>query len=135
MSGRGVESWMWAHAFELLEEAERLQRRFYQPVSERRGGPVWEPPVDIFESDRELWITVALPGVVPEQVQVSTESGTLIVRARRPVPARPGPGRISRFEIPHGRFERRIELPSGRFEVHQSAMVNGCLQINLLKLT
>lgn len=135
MTARGVESWMWAQAFELLEEAERLQRRFYQPVSERSGGPVWEPPVDIFENDRELWITVALPGVAAEQVKATTESGILIVRARRPAPAQPGPGRIRRFEIPHGRFERRIELPAGRFEIHQSAMVDGCLQINLLKLS
>lgn len=135
MTARGVESWMWAQAFELLDEAERLQRRFYQPASERGGGPVWEPPVDIFENDQELWITVALPGVAPEQVKVTTEGGALIVRARRPAPTQTRQGRIRRFEIPHGRFERRIELPAGRFEIHHSGMADGCLQINLLKLS
>jgi hypothetical protein len=40
----------------------------------------WEPPVDVFEDEGEIVIVVAMPGVAAERVQVTQESGTLVVR-------------------------------------------------------
>ena len=61
MAPNDTRAWMWAEACELLDRAERLNRQFFQPLSTRQA--VWEPPVDLFETDRALWVVVALPGV------------------------------------------------------------------------
>src|SRR5882757_3483664 len=61
MAPNDTRAWMWAEACELLDRAERLNRQFFQPLSTRKA--VWEPPVDLFETDRALWVVVALPGV------------------------------------------------------------------------
>lgn len=126
-------AWMWAEACELLEQADRLQRRFFQ-LGGAASRPAWEPPVDVYETDETLWILVALPGVAPDQVKIVVADGTLIVTGDRPLPAEARIGVIHRVEIPHGRFERRIRLPAGRFELDGHALANGCLMLSLRKL-
>jgi HSP20 family molecular chaperone IbpA len=125
---------MWAEACELLDRAERLHRQFFVPQRARGRQPTWEPPVDLLETDGELWICVALPGVAKEHLEVLVESGVLIVTGERPMPGRRQGTRIHRLEIPYGRFERRIELPPGRFDVVQRDLVDGCLTLGLHKL-
>jgi HSP20 family protein len=125
---------MWAEACELLEEAERLHRQFFMPARALAKGPTWEPPVDVLETEQELAIQVALPGVGPDQVQVVIDGGTLIVSAVRPMPGQSRSTLIRRLEIPYGRFERRIELPAGRFEIGRRELADGCLLLTLRKL-
>lgn len=125
---------MWAEACELLEEAERLHRQFFVPARSRSKGPTWEPPVDVLETEHELSIFVALPGVVPEQLKVVIDGAVLIVTAVRPMPGQSRNTMIRRLEIPYGRFERRIELPAGRFEIGRRDLTDGCLVLTLRKL-
>jgi HSP20 family molecular chaperone IbpA len=67
--------WMWAEACALIERAEQLQRNFYRPGSLGAHGTGWEPPVDIFESEHEIWVVAALPGVTPGDVEVVIDEG------------------------------------------------------------
>lgn len=133
MSSQDRGSRMWADALELLHEADRLQRQFFQLGPVRPRGPCWEPPIDVFETGQALLILVALPGVAPEQVEIILDGGTLLVVAERPIPA-PSRSVTHRLEIPYGRFERRIDLPRGRFEVGERDLANGCLRLILRKL-
>jgi HSP20 family molecular chaperone IbpA len=135
MMPRDIETLMWVEACEMLERAERLRRQFFQLGEQIARGPSWEPPVDVFETDRELCILVALPGVEPTKLEVAIEDGMLIVVGERVLPAAARTGNIHRLEIPHGRFGRRIALPPGRYQVGQREMVNGCLVLSLQKRT
>jgi HSP20 family protein len=134
MRSRDPGAWMWAEACELLDRAERLHRQFFVPQRPQGRRPRWEPPVDLLETEGELWICVALPGVAKEQLEVLVENGVLVVTGERPMPGRKQDMRIHRLEIPYGRFERRIELPPGRFDVVQRDLVDGCLTLGLRKL-
>lgn len=134
MSSRDSRIWMWAEACELLERAERMHRQFFQLGVSPARRVMWEPPVDVFETEREIWIQVALPGVSPAQLSVAVDGGTLIVAGDRPIPVESRRATLHRLEIPHGRFERRIELPPGRFEFEQQELVDGCLLLKLRKL-
>jgi HSP20 family molecular chaperone IbpA len=125
---------MWAEACELLDQAERLHRQFYVPARGRAKGPTWEPPVDVLETDHELTILVALPGVAPDQLQVVIDGGTLVVTGLRPMPGQSRSTMIRRLEIPYGRFERGIDLPAGRFEIGHRELADGCLSLTLHKL-
>jgi len=132
MTSRDPEVWMWAEACDLLERAERLHRQFFHLKTSQRH-PNWEPPVDIFETADAMWILVALPGVAPDRLSVGFDGGTLVVAGERVLPRELRAARIHRFEIPHGRFERRIELPAGQFEVDGKELGNGCLMLRLRK--
>ena len=134
MRSRDPKIWMWAEACELLEEAERLHRQFFVPARGPAKGPTWEPPVDVLETDQELSILVALPGVAPDQVKVVIDGATLIVIGMRPMPGQSRSTMIRRLEIPYGRFERHIELPVGRFEIDRRELTDGCLLLTLRKL-
>lgn len=119
---------MWARACRLLEQAERLQRYFFHPA----GPAAWQAPVDVFETDQDVHVVVALPGVPPAGVTVAIEADGIAVAGSRRL-AGPAGARIRRLEIPHGRFERRISLPMARLELVRRDLADGCLWLVLRK--
>jgi HSP20 family molecular chaperone IbpA len=133
MPPRDIESWMWAEACDALARAERLQRQFFR-LGMPDTRPLWEPPVDILETEDELWIIAALPGVDAAQVEISVERGVLVIAGERLAPALKQAAVIHRLEIPQGRFARRIALPPGRFEIGRRDIADGCLTLTLRKL-
>jgi len=125
---------MWAEACALLARAEQLHRQFFEPS--REGGRLarWEPPIDVLETERQLRIIVALPGVAPDAVQVQTEGGMLTIVGSRPLPSCEGNAKIVRLEIPYGSFERRIALQLNRWRLSERELKNGCLVLTFAKL-
>ncbi|MGH8230122.1 MAG: Hsp20/alpha crystallin family protein, partial [Steroidobacteraceae bacterium] len=91
------------------------------------------PPADVFEGEKEIVICIALPGVRSESVTVQIVANALVVSAERLLPPELAQLRISRLEIPYGRFERQLELQSGRYVVVQRRMADGCLTLTLSK--
>ena len=124
---------MWAEACALIKQAEQLHRQFFEPSREGARAARWEPPVDVFETERQLWIIAALPGVAPEAVCVEIEGPTLIIAGVRPLPSKGRNANIVRLEIPYGRFERRIAL-SPRLRLAERELSNGCLVLTFVKL-
>jgi HSP20 family molecular chaperone IbpA len=125
---------MWAEALDMIEEANRLQRRFFEVSVRPDATPKWEPPVDIFESAEELWLFYALPGVTVEQIEVGLEGAELVVRGERQLPPVAHTTSIRRLELPHGRFERRVALPAGRYDLIARSVDHGCLVIGLRRI-
>ena len=132
MSTRDPLNWMLSEAIDQLTRAERLHRQFFslRPTDAREA--TWEPPIDVLETDEELLILVALPGVDLDEVEVVIDNGVLIISGQRTLPAELRNARIHRLELPQGRFERRLVLPPGRFSVSRFA-TNGCVALRLEK--
>lgn len=124
---------MWAEACAVLDRADRLQREFFHPVMLARQ-PAWEPPMDVFEADNGLLITVALPGVRAQEVQLWFDGEDLIVTGERALPVEAEGLVLRRLEIPAGRFQRRIGLPAGRYDIAERRLVDGCLTVTLQRL-
>ena len=122
---------MWTRACELIDEAERRHRRFFELLAVRSPQPAWEPPVDIFVLEGELRVQIALPGVRAEDIELEVSSEALLVRATNHLPRLASSARIVRLEIPYGRIERRIDLPAGRYELVGSELLDGCLRVRL----
>jgi HSP20 family protein len=131
--GRFPNNWMWSEACEMLAQAERMQRQFFWPAVSLAQLPAWEPPVDVLETDREVLVLMAIPGVAPERVEALIEDSDLVVSGMRVLPAALRTAVIHRLELPQGRFERRVRLPAGRYSSVHRAMVDGCLLITLGK--
>jgi HSP20 family protein len=130
MSTKDPINWMLSNAIETLARAERLHQQFLnlRPTSE----PSWEPPIDVLETDREVLILIALPGVDPDEVIAVIDRGMLVVSGHRVLPAELRNARILRLELPQGRFERRIPLPLGRYSITRFA-AHGCIGLRLTK--
>jgi len=125
---------MWERARAMLEQADRLKRLVSPPDGSGAKRPAWAPPVDVFETERELWVVVSLAGVEPERMSVELDGQAIVVSAERAIPDAFRTSQVHRLEIPHGRFERRIELPPGRFDLRESRVLNGCLFLRLDKV-
>ena len=130
MPTRDPLNWMLSEAIDSLTRAERLHRQFFSLHS--TGEASWEPPIDVLETDREVLILIALPGVDPDDVEAVIDQGALVISGRRVLPAELRNARIHRLELPQGRFERRIQLPLGRYTITRFA-TNGCIGLRLAK--
>jgi HSP20 family protein len=72
----------------------------------------WSPAADILETTEALTFAVEVPGVTPNQVQVTTEDNVLTIRGTRP--ARHAGKEDARFHLIErhdGNFARRFQLP------------------------
>jgi len=121
--------WMWSEACDQLARAERLHRQFFQP----RHSGAWEPPVDIIETEREVLIFVALPGVSLDKAEAVIDGADLVIAGTRVLPPELRTATIHRLELPQGRFERRVRLPTGRYRDVRRSAADGCLVVTLGK--
>jgi HSP20 family molecular chaperone IbpA len=133
MTARRPTDWMWAQALDFIAEADRMHRQFFRLSGSERTQALWEPPVNVFDDEREIVIVVALPGVPPEKVELATEPGALVVRAESAPPFAGACRAVRRLEIPYGRFERRIPLPPEPLEITSHEFTNGCLVLRLAR--
>ena len=71
------------------------------------------PPVDVTMSKSDLVITMDVPGLAPESLDIEVVDGNLLVRGERTRPELTGDANWTHAERAFGRFERRIKLPQG----------------------
>jgi len=132
MDSNFARNWMWSEACAVLARAENLHREFFRLGRSARS-PVWEPPIDILETEGEVLVLVALPGVGADAIEVTVEGSDLLISAFRGWPPELKAAVIHRLELPQGRFERRIRLPAGDFAAVRHSLRDGCLVIVLEK--
>ncbi len=91
-----------------------LNRAIDQALGNSIGSRAWVPAMDVAELSDAYVIHAELPGVNPEQVELSFEQNVLTVRGSKPAGFEvPSEGEIRLFaaERVHGSFERAIRLP------------------------
>ncbi|HIJ62135.1 MAG TPA: Hsp20/alpha crystallin family protein [Rhodospirillaceae bacterium] len=119
----------WLEALTVFARIERRQREVFQLTASG-----WEPPIDVFETQTGLLVTVALPGVRPSEMETVIGNGELTIRGLRRWPDLQEPSRVHRIELPHGRFERRLPLPHGAYQLIDQEHRDGCLVLTLKRL-
>lgn len=132
---------MWQRASDLLQQVERIHRNFLQVAagvqyrSLHGKSPAWEPPVNVVETDDSLWVIAALPGVAADRVNVRLEGHELSIAGERPLPNCCHDGELKIWEIPLGRFERRLTLIRERVSLSLGnvSLLDGLLVIELRK--
>jgi HSP20 family protein len=125
-------SWMWAEACALLEQAERKHRHFFDLIA-TPARPVWEPPTDIFADGTHVHVVVALPGARAEEVTVQITATGLQIDTTVSPPAASSVLNVVRLEIPYGRMRRRIELPPGHYVLTERRLDHGYLHLSLTR--
>lgn len=93
----------------------------------------WSPPVDVHETDDAFVIEVELPGVGPDQVDVSIEDGTLSISGEKKNDTEGDVGGHIR-ERRYGAFERSFSLPRSADPAKVDARFEyGVLRVELSK--
>ena len=134
MANNDPRQWMWGEAVDMLARAERLHRQLFQPATAPARRPSWEPPVDVLETEREVVIIAALPGVCEGDLSLAIDGACLVIAGARTLPSELRTAVIHRLELPQGHFERRVALPDGRYDQIRHRTQDGCLVVTLHKL-
>lgn len=114
----------------------QIDRLFEDTLS---GGPAgrneWVPAVDIRETNQELTFAVELPGIKPEDVEVTAVDGILTIHGERNEEQREGEeGRYHLIERNYGSFLRRFQLPQGvDDEKIEADVAQGMLNVRIPK--
>lgn len=110
----------------------RQPRRWRDESSSLRGS--WAPAIDIREKTDLIEITADLPGLKPEEVEVTVENGVLSIRGERHFEDASEGESWHRVERAYGVFERTFSLPSSVDpEKIEARFKNGEMRLNLPK--
>ena len=76
--------------------------------------PGWLPPMDIEETDDAVVVRASIPGYQPNEIQVTTVDGDLIIQGAHDDGSQTEPSEGNRLHVRErrgGRFYRRVPLP------------------------
>ena len=100
-----------------FEEIERLRRDFdrileeFLPVRREAETPIFVPPVEVYETDKEVVVKVDLPGVKKEDIEITVKENAVVIRAERKEEREEQTENVHRSERFYGVIERVIQLP------------------------
>lgn len=118
----------------LHDRMERLMARLLRPLEPEGAPQGWAPRVDIHETADRLRITVELPGVERDGIDIAVEGSYLRVSGVRAEPPSLACMRWHQMEIVYGPFERILALPFPIDPARVSATyADGFLRIEVLR--
>jgi HSP20 family protein len=90
----------------------------------------WAPALDISERKDAYLVTVELPGLKPEDLDITMEDGLLTIQGERQFTSESSEQQFHRVERRYGAFRRAITLPAHVMaEGIQASFEDGVLQI------
>ena len=100
-----------------------------------RDGNAWTPAVDVKETDKDIRVELELPGLKPEDVEITAEQGVLTIRGEKKSERREDEdSRYHVVERTYGAFMRTFQLPQGIDEEQINAhFENGILSLQIPK--
>lgn len=96
----------------IQSEMNRLSGRTYGGDRGEITRGAWAPALDVSETQEKFVIMMELPGVSPEDVDISVEDSTLVVRGERRFYREQNEESFHRIERRFGEFARTLTLPS-----------------------
>lgn len=96
------------------DELQRLwERVFGEPPRDLFRPSGWAPSVDVIDGDREVTVRAELPGLEPDDVQVTASGGVLTLAGEKKETREERKDRFTRSETRWGVFRRTFALPPG----------------------
>jgi len=126
----------WAHLNQLQEEMNRLFERVTNPEADTGSLATaeWSPAVDIKEEKERFVLYADIPGVDPQDIEITMEKGVLSIRGERRAESLDEREAHKRIERPRGLFHRRFVLPDSADAERISARgSNGVLEVTIPK--
>ncbi|RJQ44010.1 MAG: Hsp20/alpha crystallin family protein [Gaiellales bacterium] len=98
----------------LTTEIEEMFFRFYGgPRLRMMRGGTFQPLADVYyvKDTQQVIVKLEIPGISPDDVQLTLQDKALIIEGRRLDPHQEGEKVYQQMEIDYGEFKRKIMLP------------------------
>ncbi|MFN2124101.1 MAG: Hsp20/alpha crystallin family protein [Candidatus Promineifilaceae bacterium] len=125
-----------------MEDLRQEMDRVFHPLLHREDdtshvvGGEWIPAVDIKDEENRYVIRADIPGVKPDDIEVSMENGVLTIRGERKFEETEEKENFKRIERSHGIFYRRFSLPDNTdADAIQATGKDGVLEVIIPKTT
>jgi HSP20 family protein len=106
----------WDPFRDLMSIQNELNRLFGRTYGGEAGAPAatgsWVPPLDVYETKEDFIVTMDLPGIEPDSVDVTVEDSTLTVSGSRELSSETREENYLRVERRYGQFSRSLSLPA-----------------------
>jgi len=107
-----------------------IESTFTRPRGEWLATFLDYPAMDIYEADGNVKVNVPLPGVKPDEVEVTITGNTLMIKGERKSKEEVKDDRYYRREMHYGTFTRSVVLPETADAAKpQAVFENGVLTI------
>ena len=123
---------------ELRSLQDEINRAFSSNFA--RGGDseltrgAWSPSVDIYENKDQIVLEAELPGMKPEDVNISVENNVLTLHGERKFEKKDDRDNFHRVERSYGSFTRSFTLPPAvDANAANAVFENGVLRLTLAK--
>ena len=93
----------------LFRDFDRVFETSFRPYR----AEAWLPRVDVFDREEQLVIRAELPGIAADDIDITVESGALVISGTRESDTTEDEGDFHRREIFRGEFRRSLLLPEG----------------------
>jgi len=113
----------------------QLQRELERSVAEGSTATAeWAPAVDIKEEADKFVIHADIPGVKPEEIDISMEDGVLTIKGEKKSESKTEKEGYKRVERTYGSFYRRFSLPdTANAEAISASSKHGVLEVIIPK--
>jgi HSP20 family protein len=114
---------------------DRMWGGFFRPAHRvRRWRDEWELPLDVYQTDDSIELNASVPGIKPEDVEVTIEGNTLTLKGdSKSAEEKTGQDVLLR-ERRYGSFCRSVKLPEGLDTGKAEAVYeNGVLTLSIPK--
>jgi len=93
-----------------------------------------EPVTEVIEEEKQLAVTLELPGVDKKDIDVEAEKGVLTIKGERRSEKKSGDATYERVERVSGKFLRRFTLPeNAQADAISAKQTNGVLEVTIPK--
>ena len=95
----------------------------------------WRPPIEVFETDRDLVVRAEVGGLTQTEVEVLVARDELVIRGERSIAQPSGSRRYHESRVRYGPFEAAVRLPFPvAVESATADYIDGFLSVTLPRL-
>jgi len=129
----------WDPFDELASLRESMERLFDDFFTTRRPAralapTVWEPAIELYETDTDVVFRAEMPGIDPKHVDVTVSEDTLIIKGESKAEQEQKGRSYYRREMRYGMFERSVSLPTSvQSDQAKASFKNGVLEVRVPK--
>jgi HSP20 family protein len=119
----GLERWM-----------DEMERELLGSWGWPQASGAWLPPVDVTEDEKEVVVRAEVPGLRPEDLELSVTGNQLVLSGEKRESRQRQSGGIFQSECRFGKFYRTIELPTPvDADRIQAELADGVLTVRMPK--
>jgi HSP20 family protein len=127
----------WDPFDEIMSTREAMDRLFEDFFSRRprQAGPmVWQPAIEISETENDIIVKAELPGIDPKNVEVNVTAEGLTIKGEARTEQEEKKRNYYRRELRYGAFQRTIGLPiEVKGEDAKATFRHGILEVKVPK--